>query len=326
MKTRLLTLLAAATLASAYAQTTPSNLTNGLVAFYPFEGNANDASGSGNNATPAGSFQYLANGLTGGAIRINGDFSQYYAGGGRVMLPTFGSNMNSGFSLSLWVKDEVIGVEPVGAECYINFQAPNVYPHCQITLLNWSPSPWPSVAFEIHSGPGGAANFEKSIGTYPINAGTYPNAWKHLALVSGPGKFACYLNGSKIYETNVFYTNIFPASYGALGSHYWDNGNSSCARMSVTYDNVRIWNRVLTDQEVQQLNAFDQNLVTLGISIKTLRLTMNVELGKSYQLESSTNLPNWATYGSPFVAAFTPIYQDVDVIDGYRYFRLKQLP
>ena len=29
-----------------------SFLTNGLVAYYPFNGNANDASGNGNNGTP----------------------------------------------------------------------------------------------------------------------------------------------------------------------------------------------------------------------------------------------------------------------------------
>lgn len=109
---------------------------SGLIAYYPFNGNANDASGNGNHATPAGNYQYLTNGLSGGAIRIIGDFSQFYAGGGNVLLPAFGSYMNSGYSLSLWVRDEVIGVEPVGAEDYINFQGPNGIPHCQIVLLN----------------------------------------------------------------------------------------------------------------------------------------------------------------------------------------------
>ncbi|NOS71676.1 MAG: LamG domain-containing protein [Verrucomicrobia bacterium] len=229
--------------------------TNGLVAYYPFNGNANDASGNGNNATPAGNYQFLTNGLSGGAIRIIGDNSQYYAGGGHVILPTFSSTLNSGFSLSLWVRDEVPGGGAVGNEAYITFQPQNVYPHCQIFLLNEG-SP-PKLGFEIHSG-ASAATLDK-----PIDMGTYPNSWKHLALVSGPGKFACYLNGTKIYETNVFYTNIFPAPYNALGRHWWDTGSS--ARMSVTYDNVRIYGRALSDSEVQQLYAYEVSNLTNGL-------------------------------------------------------------
>ena len=38
---------------AAHAQA-PSFLTNGLVAYYPFNGNANDASGNGNNGTVFG--------------------------------------------------------------------------------------------------------------------------------------------------------------------------------------------------------------------------------------------------------------------------------
>ena len=119
MKTKTLSILAAC-FAAALGVQAQDQFTNGLVAYYPFDGNANDASGNGNNASPAGNYFYT-NGLSGGALRIIGDFSQYYSGGGYVMLPAFGTNMNSGYSVSLWVKDEVIGEEPVGAEAYINF-------------------------------------------------------------------------------------------------------------------------------------------------------------------------------------------------------------
>src|SRR6266403_521064 len=101
------------------------SLTNGLIAFYPFSGNAKDASGNGNDATPAGNFQFLAtNLLDGGGLRMNGDFSQFYFGGGYVGLAAFNSNLNSGFSASLWAKDEIAGVgSVVGAEAYVSFQS-----------------------------------------------------------------------------------------------------------------------------------------------------------------------------------------------------------
>ena len=320
MKTTLFTILAVTALISASAQTTPQNLTNGLVAFYPFEGNGNDASGNGNNSTPAGSFQYLATGLTGGAIRINGDNSLFYAGGGHVLLPTFGSDINSDYSFSLWVKDEVIGGWPVGEEAYIAFGSLSLK-----RAEMWIGSGFGGVKFAFDDSSGTGIETNSTAADLGLTWPTYLSSWKHLVFTYSAGVMSGYVNGQKRVEVSRSY-NIFPVATAALGRHWWDGGGSSSARMSCTYDNVRIWNRVLTDQEVRQLNAFDQNLVTLGISIKTLRLTMNVELGKTYQIESSTNLPNWSDYGPPFVASTTPIYEDVDVVDGYRYFRLKIIP
>ena len=92
------------------------------------------------------------------------------------------------------------------------------------------------------------------------------------------------------------------------------------------FRSVRIWNRALTDQEVKQIFNYDQGISSIDIRVKTLRLTMNLELTKTYQIEASTNLPTWFNYGSTFVATNTPIYQDVDVDVGPQFFRLKKLP
>jgi hypothetical protein len=100
------------------AQTIPANLTAGLVAYYPFDGNANDSSGNANNGTPAGNYQFLAAGKHGGSIRIIGDNSLTYSGGGHVLLPTFGNALDGGFTFSFWAKDEVIGGSPVNGEAY----------------------------------------------------------------------------------------------------------------------------------------------------------------------------------------------------------------
>ena len=134
-----------------------------------------------------------------------------------------------------------------------------------------------------------------------------------------------FVNGQKRAVVLKSY-NIFPVTKAALGRHWWDSGSSSSARMSCTYDTVRIWNRGLTDQEVKQIFNYDQGISSMDIRVKTLRLTMNLELTKTYQIEASTNLPTWFNYGSTFVATNTPIYQDVDVDVGPQFFRLKKLP
>src|SRR6266702_8705704 len=199
-------------------------LTNGLVAYYTFKGDAKDQSGKGNDATPAGNYQFV----TGCGIRIIGDFSQFYSGGGHVLLPAFTTNLNSGFTCSIWVKDEVIGVEPVGSEAYVSFQngtADSTF-NTQVTLQNWSPA---FVGFDNGNGSGTGLDFRQT-----INMTSYPSSWKHLVIATARGSFACYLNGTKIYGTNLSYS-VFPAPYAALGRHWWPTGSS--ARMSVTYGN-----------------------------------------------------------------------------------------
>src|SRR6185369_14598806 len=78
-----------------------SFLTNGLVAYYPFNGNANDASGNVNNANVQGTYQYLSD----GTLHLIGDGSLFYSGGGYMALPNYG-NLNSGFTISIWVANE----------------------------------------------------------------------------------------------------------------------------------------------------------------------------------------------------------------------------
>lgn len=256
-KIKVLTGIAGVIFVALFSVRAQDPLTNGLVAYYPFNGNANDASGNGNHATPAGNFQFLTNGLSVGAIRIVGDFSQFYAGGGHVLLPAFDASLNSGFTCSLWVKDEVIGVEPVGAEFYVGFAsgAADGAFNSRITLNNWSPA---FVGFANGNGSGTGVDFR-----YTIDMATHPTSWKHLVMATTPGRFSCYLNGSKIYETNVSYGAVFPAPLSALGRHWWPSGSS--ARMSITYDNVRIYNRALSDSEIQQLYAYEGFQLTNGL-------------------------------------------------------------
>lgn len=49
----------------------PINLNNGLVAYYPFDGNANDLSGNENNGVEYGGVSY-SDGVIGGAIKFGG--------------------------------------------------------------------------------------------------------------------------------------------------------------------------------------------------------------------------------------------------------------
>jgi hypothetical protein len=317
MKTNVVAVAVILTLINA-VNTKADSLTNGLIAYYPFNGNANDESGNGNHGTEGGNFLYLTNGFSGGTFRTVGDFSQNYAGGGHLLLPPFSSNLNAGFTCSFWVRDEVPGTGPADAQPYIYFSsAPAGVPTAWISLNNWNPA---FVGYLISDGATPGFN-----PWYYINMATHTANWKHLAIVSAPDKFACYFNGVKVFQTNVSY-NIFPAPLSAIGRTWWDGGSS--ARMSATYDNFRLYSRALSDHELHQLYTFEGGpRVSLLTAVKPMLL--NLATGTNYQLQLSGDMVTWTNHGSPFVATNASMkyseYWDAD--NGEKlFFRLQQLP
>lgn len=294
-------------------------LTNGLLAYYPFNGNANDISGNANSAKPAGNFQFVPNGIGRMAFRAIGDNSLFYSSGGNVLLPTFTTNLNSGFTLSVWVKDEIPGSDVSAEEDYISFGAADLS-RLEISLHADSQQ----VIYDMTIGAGPTlAEFDM-----PVDLPSYTVAgWKQLILAYQPGSFACYFNGQKLYQTNVT-VNVFPVAQAALNRHWWDNGISSAARMSATYQNVRVYNRALSDGEVQQLYAIEQPpLIGLIQAVKPSFSFLSV--GTNYQLQVSSDLNNWTNQGSAFMATNSnmiyPQYFDVNNW-GNLFFRLQATP
>src|SRR5689334_13947336 len=96
MKSALFLCFLSVSLFTSYAQV---NLSAGLVAYYPFNGNANDESGNGNNAVfNNASLTNDRNGVARSAYNFNGS-SQYM----RIKnSPSI--NFNGAFSISAWVK------------------------------------------------------------------------------------------------------------------------------------------------------------------------------------------------------------------------------
>src|ERR1017187_1105850 len=73
------------------------NLTKGLVAYYPFSGNANDASGNGHNGS--------VNNATLTTDRFgNANCAYSFNGSVGITVPTLSNTGTSGATLSLWVK------------------------------------------------------------------------------------------------------------------------------------------------------------------------------------------------------------------------------
>jgi hypothetical protein len=93
-------------------------------------------------------------------------------------------------------------------------------------------------------------------------------------------------------------------------------------------DDIRIYNRALSSNEVSQLYALESAPI-LNIRQAVYVDSSNLWVGTNYQLQVSTDLNTWTNSGTPFTATNSswrsPNYWDVDNW-GSLFFRLKTNP
>ncbi len=206
--------------------------TDGLVAYYPFNGNANDESGNGNHATPCNSYQY-EDGIVGGCISVEGQ-GFCVNSGGHVMLPQFDFDVSSGVTLFLWVK--ALGLSHSHGETYINF---GDYTVDEFYILQ-DPT---NIYFQYHGTSVTVPYLEE-----------YTGNWVMYALTCGSdGQMKAYINGTLVGEETISYDGQINTSKAALGRHWFYNDGSTSTRFKGSFDEVRIFNRALTGQEVRAL-------------------------------------------------------------------------
>lgn len=225
-------------IASIYQSEMPSaDISAGLVAFYPFNGNANDESGHNNN------------GVVTGAIfatdRLGNNNSCYsFDGNSRIVCPDFGLPIgNTARTISAWIKAEQLqslmgsGIPPghivkYGVEL-------NETQHCNVTLWgnnirfsNWSSPPDAEYAF-----------------THPIG-----EWFQVITRLDEENVVSLFINGAMVYSTSVEIWNTISSGALILGD-FLTNGK---------LDDVRIYNRALTQQEIADLYNTEKAPVTIS--------------------------------------------------------------
>ena len=242
---------------------TPGYLTgvdNSLVAYFPFNGNANDESGHGNNGTPTEAVT-----LTTG---VQGDANGAYQ---------FGSVENSGHiympnSESLQIGDEW------------SF-ATYVKPLSSAGMDEWgiaSDNGTHAIVGHSHDRTGFAIQYginEERFHTYighwdggwndGISAsadGNYLNKWIHIAYTYANNTFRIYINGKLIttrYTTPDFTDANTQDWYFGKYSDYWYPLNG-------ILDEIRIYNRALNANEIVELAKYADKLEESGASFDGL--------------------------------------------------------
>jgi hypothetical protein len=225
-----------------HAQTIP---TNGLVAWYPFNGNANDESGNGNSGT--------VNGATLTTDRFGKANSAYSFNSNTISVPhnpALGITQNSSFTIGLWAfrtgsqtTQHLIGKRPSGAQTF-----------------NWQ------MAFNMGSNEGLLFSGNANSTTYGATSGKdCPiNVWVNLVGVYESNSWHLYENGVLIASktSTLFASDVnTPLTIGNAGGFEPFIGK---------LDDIGIWNRALSALEIQQLYQS-----TLNTAPKSIQLSSN---------------------------------------------------
>jgi len=241
MKNLLLTAIATVGFALiSNGQTVPNNVpTNGLIGWYPFDGNANDESTNGNNG--------IINGATLTADRF-GDNEKAYEFNGPdtfITLPNdfFNGTQNGLYSINLWAKHNSTNKNSV------LFYKGGSWKESSINLLSNG---------KIHYGYK-ESNTNSTIQILESNTVLDSNKWYNICITAANGEVKLYINGilESQLQTNyvVDWSTSINTSCAGVGTHFGKNYNN-CSTNNGNYgiiDDFGIWNRSLTQEEISDL-------------------------------------------------------------------------
>jgi hypothetical protein len=224
----LVTLIALGLTASTIAQNVPNYVpTNGLVGWWPFNGNANDESGNGNNGTVYGASQTTD--------RFGNVNNAYLFQGGTDRIAV-GNINSSNLSVSCWILKDV---------------ADNQL-HAFVSKFTGMPNG----SFEFYEDLNGNIYFQVSNdGVNGLTIGSpselIMDNWINVMGTYGNDTLKLYINGI-LRQSYYLVGDIFFSSNNILFGATRDGINSSY-NWHGKIDDIGIWNRALTQQEITDL-------------------------------------------------------------------------
>jgi len=249
-----LTLLA---VISAQAQVPSYVPTNGLIAYWPFNGNANDESGNGNNGT--------VNGAAFANDRFNSSNSaiNQVNNGSHIRTNNAINGAANNFTISFWANpteaDIPVNQGITGGEGYAIM--PVIHPAHGSTFG----SMYSNAGVGINMGNNQIQVVEHThlyIGSPLVVTGNY-SGWHNVVLVYDNHVPKLYIDGNYVatgLQSNIQfvhpssgYCNVYPQS--GFGCSFTPNG-TPLGNYKGNFDDIGIWNRVLSDIEISELFVF----------------------------------------------------------------------
>jgi hypothetical protein len=262
--------------------------TNGLVGYWPFNGNANDASGNGNNGTVTGAT--LVNDRFGQAnTAYNFDGVSNYID---VPSSSLISNYPNGQTISFWFKITTFPND--GKEHYIisktssNGQANSYF---QIFLSNYTSVNTFNYRYGI------SANQSSQGSNIPF-AQIQLNTWNNLCFTTDLTTTKTYLNGV-LFMTYNQYSSIGSNSSNLSFGKPWSS-NATYGYFNGQMDDIGIWNRTLTQQEITNLyRGCNDSIITTEPTNTSVGVGLNAQFstasatGSSYQWQADAAGLGW---------------------------------
>ena len=268
--------------------------TDGLVGYYPFNGNANDSSGNGNNGTVSGAT------LT---ADKDGDENNAYSFDGDQDQITIANNdvINAAqMTISAWIK----------ASRYTALEQ-DQGDHQQVIVSNAHQDGWGS-GFEFKTNGrtdnngsqylslGVTGTINGNFNSETDNIGLSLNEWNHVIYTHDNDNIKFYLNGELVFTENSPGTNFYNNNSISIGSrpsirHVFSGG----------IDDVGIWNKVLSADEIANLFSGSADILLNG--------TVSAENNQIKNLADPTDAQDAVTktYLDNNVNSFSGSYNDL---------------
>ncbi len=258
-------------------------ITNGLLSYYPFHGNANDMVGTNNGIVVGATLTANRFGMPNAAYRFDGSTS--YIQTVRPMQDLTNA------TFSLWFYANQIGA---GASLFTDSTvAPGNDFACHLLPVG---STFGILIAGYKGGGSGSLTITQGVGNFTANI---QSNWLHFVWVMQPTNQQLFLNGTLI--TNAF-LRASDVGYHNAGFVFGAN----CAYTTYqdffkgAMSDVRIYNRALSSNEVAQLYFLESR--TLNIHRAVYVDSGILSVGTSYQFQVSSDLLNWTNQGAPFTA------------------------
>jgi hypothetical protein len=264
-KNLLMTAIAIIGLATITRAQVPSYVpTTGLVGWWPFNGNANDESGNGNNGT--------VNGATLTTDRNGSGNSAYsFDGVNDYILSPGGANyINDSLTISFWI-----------------YNTTNSFSNTELICIGSSSSTYYGV---VCTNLGTRLNYARGCGETTQTNANSPfslNTWNHIVIRSfaAPNQTEVYLNGN----FQGYASNSNPAGCSNSNLYFGVDIFSVAEYYLGLLDDIGIWNRALTPQEITDLFNGCQ------FSVNTQPTNQTINVNNNAQFVVSSTDPN-ATY------------------------------
>ena len=235
-KMRKLTLTIAIAMMTAFA--IGSSLTDGLVGYWPFDGNANDMSGNGNNGVVRGATPTSdRNGTANHAFHFGGYYSDGFKDVAYIEVPNSQSlySISSSFTLMAWIRiDKWCHNGGTGIENWASIICKG-YSTLQYSL-------------QIE---GNDHKYWYGVTASPITVSVIPGlkVWRHVALTKKGNRLSAYINGNKVASGDIEGT----VSKTTESLYFGMDNPGKLEYFNGAMDEVYIFNRALSAAEIRAI-------------------------------------------------------------------------